>query len=175
MKSFMFGLLLGVVVVVCGAFAYFISGRAPVATSAAPIPFEKYLAKKALDARVTREMPNTVPIPADEPNLLAGARVFRDNCAVCHGLPGQPVTAIASGMFPKPPQLFRGKGVTDDPVGESYWKVVNGIRLSGMPGFQQSLSDTQAWQVSLMVANAGKLPDAVQAALSSPASSPSTK
>jgi thiosulfate dehydrogenase len=46
-------------------------------------------------------------------------------------------------MYPKPPQLFHGKGVTDDPVSESYWKVANGIRLTGMPAFKTKLSDTQ--------------------------------
>ena len=33
-------------------------------------------------------------------------------------------------MYPKPTELFRGKGVSDDPATESYWKVANGIRLS---------------------------------------------
>jgi hypothetical protein len=44
-----------------------------------------------------------------------------------------------------------------------------------MPGFRQSLSDTQAWQVSIMLANADKLPSSVQAELSSPAPQPSAK
>lgn len=175
MKSFLVGLIVGVILVVLGAFGYFLSGSAPVATSAAPIPFETFLAKKALQARVEREMPKSVPVSADEPNLLAGARVYRDTCAVCHGLPGQPATAIAAGMFPKPPQLMRGKGVSDDPAGETYWKVVNGIRLTGMPGFRPSLSDTQAWQVSVLLANSDKLPAPVQEALSSPAPSPGAK
>jgi len=175
MKAFLVGLFFGVVLVVLGVFGYFVSGSAPVATSASPIPFEKFLAAKALHAKIAQEMPKSVPIPVDEPNLLAGARVYRDNCAVCHGLPGQPATAIAQGMFPKPPELLRGKGVTDDPAGETYWKVVNGIRLSGMPAFHQSLSDTQAWQVSVMLANAEKLPSSVQAELSSPPPAPSTK
>src|SRR5262245_53619158 len=51
-------------------------------------------------------------------------------------------------MFPKPPHLFRGKGVTDDEPGETYWKVANGIRLTGMPAFKNSLSETEMWQVS---------------------------
>jgi len=55
--------------------------------------------------------------------------------------------------------------VTDDPPGETYWKVANGIRLSGMPSFSESLSQTQMWQVSLLAANANKLPDSVKSAL----------
>jgi hypothetical protein len=40
-------------------------------------------------------------------------------------------------MFPRPRALFEGKLVTDDPVSESYWKVANGIRLSGTPSFKK--------------------------------------
>jgi thiosulfate dehydrogenase len=53
--------------------------------------------------------------------------------------------------------------VTDDPQGETYWKVTHGIRLSGMPGFGVILSDTQRWQVTMLVAHADKLPSAAQA------------
>jgi mono/diheme cytochrome c family protein len=81
---------------------------------------------------------------------------------VCHGLPGQQMTNIAKGMFPRPPQLFHGKGVTDDPVGETFWIIRNGIRLTGMPGFQESLTEDQMWQVSQLLAHADKLPDSVK-------------
>jgi mono/diheme cytochrome c family protein len=129
------------------------------------MPFEKMLAHKALSARIDKEMPKSAPIQGDEPNLLAGAAVYRDHCAVCHGMPGKPKTVIAKGMYPPPPKLMEGKGVTDDEPGESYWKVANGIRLTGMPGFRESLSDTQMWQVSLLVAQADKLPKSVVDAL----------
>ncbi len=47
-------------------------------------------------------------------------------------------------------------GVSDDPPGETFWKVSNGIRLTGMPAFKNILSETQIWQVSLLLANADK-------------------
>ena len=121
-----------------------------------------------VSARIAKEMPKSVPIAADEPNFLAGAEVYRENCGVCHGRPGETPTAIARGMYPKPPKLLEGMGVTDDAPGETYWKVANGIRLSGMPGFTDSLSQTQMWQVSLLLANAGKLPESVKTALYRP-------
>ena len=46
--------------------------------------------------------------------------------------------------------------MSDDPPGETYWKVANGIRLSGMPAFDKILNPTQIWQVSLLLANADK-------------------
>ena len=61
---------------------------------------------------------------------------------------------MRAGSFRVPPELLKGKGVTDDSPGETYWKVANGIRLTGMPGYSQSLSTTEMWQISLMLANA---------------------
>jgi mono/diheme cytochrome c family protein len=60
-------------------------------------------------------------------------------------------------------------GVSDDPPGETYWKVANGIRLSGMPSYNQVLSDTEMWQVSVLLANADKpLPPAALELLKAP-------
>jgi thiosulfate dehydrogenase len=161
MGKFLLGLILGLVAVPAIVYLYFSSGSAPVATSAPPLPFERKLAHMALDARIDKEMPKNAPITADDAAYTTGAQVYKDHCAVCHGLPGQPQTAIAKGMFPKPPKLMEGTGVTDDPAGETYWKVSNGIRLTGMPGFDKSLSTTQMWQLSLLLANADKLPKPV--------------
>ena len=168
MKTFLIGLIIGVIAVPLCVYIYFVTGSAPVATAAPAMMFEKTLAHAALSARIAKEMPKSVPIAADEPNFLAGAEVYRENCGGCHGRPGETPTAIARGMYPKPPKLLEGMGVTDDPPGETYWKVANGIRLSGMPGFTDSLSQTQMWQVSLLLAHADKLPDSVKAALYRP-------
>ena len=165
--SFLAGLIVGALLIPTGAYLYFAGGYAPVATAAAPMPFEKTLARTALHARLTKEMPKSVPIEPTEENLLAGAALYNEQCAVCHGLPDTAKTAIAAGMFPKPPQLFRGKGVTDDEPGETYWKVANGIRLTGMPGFGATLKDDQLWQVSLVLAHADKLPESVRNRLTS--------
>ncbi len=165
MRMLSLGLVLGVAIVFAGAYLYFSLGLAPVATSAPPMPFEEKMASMALHARIAKEAPSGVPVPADEANLTAGAQLYREHCAVCHGLTGRPETATAKGMFPKPPQFFQGNGVTDDPVAETYWKAKNGIRLTGMPGYGPSLSEQQLWQVSLLLAHADKLPASVQTAL----------
>ena len=36
----------------------------------------------------------------------------------------------------------------------TYWKVDNGIRLTGMPSFRHILSNTEMWQVSLLLSQA---------------------
>ncbi|HKE30196.1 MAG TPA: cytochrome c, partial [Candidatus Angelobacter sp.] len=90
--------------------------------------------------------------------------------------PSLPPTAAAKGMFPVPPQLFNADDmVTDDPVGSIYWKVNNGIRMTGMPSFNKSLSPTEMWQVSQLLNRADKLPDQAKAALNPTVAAPAKK
>src|SRR5207245_8988781 len=161
-KGLILGIVIGVLLVVGIVFYYVSSGHTPVATSAPPLPFEKKLASIGLHAYLDK-LPHPQPgVPTDEANLVAGAKVYKEQWATCHGLPGEPKSAVSQGMYPSPPQLFHGVGVTDDEPWESYWKVENGIRMSGMPGFKGQLTETQIWQVSVLVKNADKISEAVK-------------
>ena len=165
--TFIVAFVIGITILPLIAFMVIWLGYAPVATAAPPLPLERWLASAALRARISRDAPRQAVVPASEENLMAGAKVYREHCAMCHGMSGQPKTPTAKGMYPPPPQLLQGKGVTDDPVGETYWKAANGIRLTGMPAYGGSLSDVQLWQVSQLLANADHLPAAVTQLLSS--------
>lgn len=170
MKKFLLGLILGLLIPAAAGYCYFRFGYAPVATSSAPMPFEKTMAKLALHARIQKEAPTKAPpIPADQSNLTEGATIYAENCSFCHGFPNQKASLAAKGMFPLPPQLFNAdEMVTDDPVGVTYWKVSNGIRMTGMPGWGEMLTPTQVWQVSLLLSKADKLPPQAQAVLVKP-------
>jgi len=166
---FLVGIVVGIVLVPAGVLLWFHYGHPPVAVSDPPLFQERQLTHIALDARIDAEKPASAPIPASEENFVAGAQVYRDQCAACHGFYGKP-SSFASHMYPQAPGLWQKHrngnvvGVSDDPVGETYWKVANGIRLTGMPAYKQVLSDTQMWQVSLLLANADKpLPPAALA------------
>ena len=143
-----------------GVYIYLAFGKPPVATADAPFPMEAKIVGIPLDARIKREMPASAPIAASDDNLNAGAGIYEDKCEMCHGTADAP-SVMARTMFPKPPQLWTkhasgAVGVSDDPVGETYWKVKNGIRLSGMPAYGKALSETQLWQVSLLLSMADK-------------------
>jgi len=127
---------------------------------------EAFFAKIGRKARIRAEQPKRDLSTFNSADLEGGADVYQRDCAFCHGLPNQPKPRAAKGMFPKAPQLFEhDEMVTGDPVGEDYWKIKNGIRLSGMPGFKESLSDLQIWQVSALLARADQLPPGVSAKL----------
>ncbi len=161
MVRVLLGMILGAILVPVAVMAWFQFGPVPVAVADPPLPQERLLTKVPLNARIDREMIQTPPLQADEDNLVAGAEVYRDQCASCHGLHGKP-SSFGVFMFPDAPPLWEKHnggdvvGVSDDPPGETYWKVSNGIRLTGMPSFKQVLTEKQRWQVSLLLANADK-------------------
>ncbi len=171
-KGLIVGILLGVLLVLGAAYLYFATGQAPVAVTSPEMPFERTMARMALHAYLDK-LPHPAPqVPADEKNLLEGAKIYKEHCAVCHGVPGGTPTAIAEGLAPRPPQLFKGTGVTDDDEWESYWKVEGGIRMTGMPGFKGRLNETQIWQAAVLVKNADKISPAVKAELTGTAQAP---
>lgn len=170
--KFIAGLVIGLLVFPIAVYCYFRFGYAPVSTSASPIPFERSLAHMGLNARIRKEYPRQIPFQATDSDLQNAAHLYRQHCALCHGLPDNSKTAVAKGMYPDPPQLFKGKGVTDDEAGETYWKVANGIRLTGMPAYRGDVSDHDMWAVSEMLAGADKLPADVQEILRTPLHEP---
>lgn len=158
MKSFLLGLILGFLAIPIAVFIYFHAGHPPVAVADHPFPFERQIVKAPLNARIDSEMPQSSPIEPSDTNLEAGAHIYRQQCAACHGLYGRP-SSFAQNMYPHAPQLWAphhngAVGVSDDPPGETYWKVANGIRLTGMPAFDKVLNQTQMWQVTLLLARA---------------------
>lgn len=167
MKHFISGLIIGLLIVPAAAYIYLVSGMAPVAVDAKAMPFERGLAMAALHKRLDQEAPKNAGVDAGEPNLQKGAEEYMEHCAICHGTLTED-SSMHSAMFPRPPALVKGKGVTDDPVGETYWVIANGIRLSGMPEFKSHFSEQELWQISQMLANADKLPPSVQQILQKP-------
>ena len=161
MGRILLGIILGVLLVPVAVLAWFRFGHVPVAVADPPLPQERLITSVPLNARIDREAVKTPPILVDESNLVAGAQVYRKQCGTCHGYHGKD-SIFGPHMFPDAPALWEKHrnndvvGVSDDPPGETYWKVANGIRLTGMPAYKNVLTETEMWQVSLLLANADK-------------------
>jgi mono/diheme cytochrome c family protein len=161
MGRILLGVFLGLVFVPIAMLGWLRLGSVPVAVTDQPLPHEQQFAQMTLHTRIDRELVKIPPIQPDEGNFITGAHVYSEKCIVCHGLHGRP-SAFGPRMFPAAPPLWdkhEGNdivGVSDDLPGATYWKVANGIRLTGMPSFKGLLTENEMWQVSLLVANADK-------------------
>lgn len=170
--SLLVGAAIVIALVPVCALLYLRFGNPPVAVTDKPFPFEADIVKIPRHARI-RHDEKASPLPASDENFISGAKIYTADCASCHGFKGRNAP-FAEDMYPPAPNLWaRHKvddiGVSGDPVGETYWKVKYGIRLTGMPAFASLLTETQMWQVSLLLSNANKpLPAAAEQILSPP-------
>ncbi len=142
-------------------YAIVVNGWIPARGDVAPGAFEKWAAKSALHATLKREAQATSPIAADERNLMAGTKVYAQNCAGCHGTPLDQEPDFSKGFFPKPTLFGKGDLITDDPEGHTYWKIKHGIKFTGMPSFAYFLSEKEMWQVTLLLRHMDALPPVV--------------
>jgi mono/diheme cytochrome c family protein len=168
MIKFFLGVVVGIGLVVLASYLFMTRGGIFMGTHTKPLPMERTITGAAIRASIGKSADDPSPLPEDETNLLAGAKIYMQACAGCHGRLDQGSSG-AKGFYPPPPHLLpRGTGLTDDPVGTTHWLVKNGIRFSAMPSFDKKLSDSEIWQVSLLLRNADKLPNSVQDSLRQP-------
>jgi len=164
-RGFILGIVFSILVLVVGGYLFVRGGGISLATTAHPLPLEEKVADMALQASMGNAAEQKNPLPFNDENMVAAVHVYKEHRAMCHGAPEHVRTAISKGMFPPPPQfLEKADMMTDDPEGETYWKVTHGIRLSGMPGFENTLSDTERWQLAMLVKHADNIPAPAQAA-----------
>lgn len=94
--------------------------------------------------------------PLDDPHLLdRGAACYRDHCTACHGGPGQAAAPFARSMQPLPGPLV--DAATRWRPAELYWITRHGIKMSGMPAWQERLTDADLWAVAAFVERLGRL------------------
>ncbi|HUZ45363.1 MAG TPA: cytochrome c [Terriglobia bacterium] len=173
MKKYLIVFIIGILLVPGAFYLYLLSGHAPVAVSASPLPFERFFARLAMHATIARELPKAEAGPPTDSDLVSGAQTYRQYCGVCHGFPNEQPTVISKGMYPHPPQFFHSRPLDSYDAARPYrpsdrkvyWKIKNGVRLTGMPGFSSSFSEQQLRQVSQFLGNARNLPPDAVAAL----------
>jgi cytochrome c553 len=89
-----------------------------------------------------------------EDRVAAGALAYSESCATCHGAPGIDRLDWAKGMLPVPPHLSRE--AEDYTVAQIFWIVDKGIKMSGMPAWQDVMSEEEMWNVAAL---AKRLPE----------------
>jgi hypothetical protein len=166
---FLLGFLFGLIFMAGGLTIYFKYGKPPVAVVDHPFPFEKALLRHPVNLRIDRELTGP-PFGATEDVFEAGAHIYMAHCVSCHGTPDHDSTA-GRNMYPRATRLWKrggqdnAIGVTEIETGRSYWKVAHGIRLTGMPAYSNILTETQMWQVTLLLKHADKMPEPVMVIL----------
>ncbi|HYL46503.1 MAG TPA: c-type cytochrome [Candidatus Limnocylindrales bacterium] len=157
MKSFLFGIIFTLIVLILGASVYSKMGYLDTRADISPPAIEKHVAMEVVDASTERHAPEMKnPIAPTEPILVEGAKLYMNHCAGCHGIPSNADSQFGRSFYPPVPQFFTD--APDMPDNQNFYITKHGIRWTGMPAWGKTLSDTQIWTVTAFLANIEKLP-----------------
>ncbi len=165
MRGFFGGVIVALIVLALVSLGAVETGLVPARADAPPLPGERWAAHTALQATIAREAPKApYPYTQGDADIARGATLYVQNCAFCHGTANSTPNSVARGLGPVHPPQFNKNDVSDDPEGETYWKVEHGIRYTGMPSFAKSLDEKSIWQVTYFMK---RVPDNLPAAAKS--------
>ena len=141
-------LLILIVIVLAGAGVYYYVRSTGVSALQPPGMVEKYLATHAKDWMIARAASQPLPpeTPGTPDNATDGHTQYGSLCAGCHGYDGRTPTKQGASMSPRAPSLASG-GTQRYSDAELYVIVHDGIRMSGMPGFGNTVSSDEVWNL----------------------------
>lgn len=161
---FALGFVTALVLCVVGPSIYLVSGFADMRSDEAPRDWESRLMSSAVRATVHRSAASLQnPSSSIDDRIVAGGKLYLNDCVGCHGAPGQPASKFGATFFPPAPQFaLNGTGYSQPEV---FWVAKHGIRRTGMTPQGPYYSDDELWNLAAFITNASHLPEAVSRAL----------
>jgi thiosulfate dehydrogenase len=172
MCRFALGFVVGVLALPSALLTAARIGLFPVTSKAAPSRIEAALAHMALDFSAARRAPQLAnPIAPTEENLLAGVKLFKGDCAGCHGTPSSAQENEKNMiLYPNAPQFALHPPTKPDY--QLFWIISGGVRYSGMFAFGgqfapdangKDVSDQKIWTAVTFITHLNSLPPSVEA------------
>jgi mono/diheme cytochrome c family protein len=157
MRNFILGIIVTLSVLGLFGLAEATLGLVPTNADATPPRLERRVAMSALDASMERHAPRVnSPIPPTDQNLIAGMKIYTMNCSMCHGTLDNRPSPLEKSFYPPAPQLILDP--LADPEWHIYYAVRSGVRYTGMPAWNKTLSDQDTWKVTAFLARIQTLP-----------------
>jgi mono/diheme cytochrome c family protein len=100
------------------------------------------------------------PLEPSESNVTAGHRLYRDNCADCHGQGGKGDGPQAHQHDPLPSDLSDRPHAAAVRDGELFYRISEGRKP--MPAFKKRLTEDQRWQLVIFVRTLSATPAALE-------------
>ena len=112
------------------------------------------------------------PKPTGPAQVDNGFRLFEAECSMCHSVRGSGAGIMSVGLNPPAPPLADLIDMTD---AETFWVVKNGIRFTGMPGWQATNTDPELWDIVAFLMGSKEMKEADFVAMRARIGLPTTK
>jgi len=161
MRNFVLGVIFTLVVLALIGVGFALLGFVPTNADTTPPKWEERLANSSLDASMERHAPRANnPLPPTDDTIIDGMKVYTMNCAGCHGDLNQKEQTFGRSFYPPAPQLILHP--PDDPDWHLYYAIRTGVRYTGMPAWEKTMSDSDIWKVTTFLTHMEKLSPAAQ-------------
>jgi mono/diheme cytochrome c family protein len=161
MGKFILGVVITLAVIVLAGLGFAMLGFFPTAANVPPPHLEAHLAMSAVDASMDRHAPRiTNPLTPTDQNLEEGMKLYTMNCALCHGTLDRKPSTLVNSFYPPPPNLVSDP--PEDPDWHIFYTMRTGIRYTGMPAWDKTLTEQDMWKITMFLSHVDKLPPAVQ-------------
>ena len=77
-----------------------------------------------------------------------------------HGTLDRKPSPFATSFYPPPPNLISDP--PDDPEWHIFYTIRTGVRYTGMPAWDKTLSQQDLWKITMLLSHMDKLPPTVQ-------------
>lgn len=144
-KQFWAGLIVGVAVsgIAGGLIGVSMVGKK---ATVAPSDWEAFVVNKLKTLKIPEAPSPATPIEMSEENVFEGGEHYNGHCAVCHDLDGGGDSKFAKAFNP-PVADLTSEEVQRYSDGQLKWIVDNGIRFTGMPGWDDQIEDDTQWKI----------------------------
>ena len=160
MKNFIAGFIAGTLVLIFSTLIYLRLGLVDV-RSGVPVPYwtARFL-YTGIHASVRSNAPKLQnPLPENDETLIAGGKLYLNDCVGCHGEPGKAPSDFGATFYPPAPQFPRvGTKYTEAQV---FWAAKHGIRRTGMAAQGSSYSGPKLWSLAAFISRFPNLPPKV--------------
>lgn len=128
---------------------YFLAGFYNISALMPHNPIFESFAHITKHRSIKRNAANIIPPPfsVDKKLLKKGFDIYDSKCVQCHNGPGINNNELAKGLYPRPPQFPQDLEYDEIGIKEIFWATKNGIKMTGMPSYSNSLSDYEIWAV----------------------------
>lgn len=158
LRHILVGAVLAIAVLVpLGAFAFIKSGLYNVAASHPHTKLTEWITHETMIHSVRRRAAGIeAPAAFSDAQLVRGFCTYETHCVACHGAAAVAREQWVSGLEPSPPYLL--DTTSRFTPRQLFWIAKNGIKMTGMPSWRDSLSDAQIWEVVGFIEAMRRLP-----------------
>jgi mono/diheme cytochrome c family protein len=175
-KTFFGGFAAGTIILILIGLLFLETGWLDIRSDVVPSPLVSRFLDIATHASISRHAPELKsPLPQSPGNeelLIAGGKLYLDDCVGCHGEPGKP-SKFGATFYPPVPQFAQTP--TRYSEAQIVWIATHGIRRSGMGAQGTAYSDPEYWRLAAFIRALPQLPPRIlEAAKAPPVSSTSS-